>query len=118
VTMYLDLDTPLDSDEWFEHAVECCAFLAHRLASRGIQIRMRTQELDVTLPDEGNIYVVLRYLALVSPMRGRPPAPPDETASFQLVFSANPQRMASLGWGSTNGQTARLLGPDAIGPSA
>lgn len=118
VTMYLDLDTPLNSDEWFEHAVECCAFLAHRLTSRGIQIRLRTQELDVTLPDEGNIYVILRYLALVSPMRGRPPGPPDESASFQLVFSANPQRMASLGWSSTQSHTARLLGPDVLGPSA
>src|SRR5690242_2463430 len=81
VTMYLDLDTPLDSDAWFESAVECCAFLAHRLTARGVQIRLRTQELDVTLPDEGNVYMVLRYLALVTPMRGRPPAPPDETAS-------------------------------------
>lgn len=116
VTMYLDLDAPLDSDAWFEAAVECCAFLAHRLTARGVQIRLRTQELDVTLPDEGNVYMVLRYLALVTPMRGRPPAAPDETASFQLVFSANLERMASLGWGAGDQRTARLLGPDALGP--
>jgi hypothetical protein len=41
-------------------------------------------------------------------MRGRPPAAPDETATFQLVFSANPQRMASLGW-----DAAKMLGPDS-----
>jgi uncharacterized protein (DUF58 family) len=112
VTMYLDLDVPLGSDKWFESAVECCAFLAHRLTSRGVQIRFRTQELDAALPEDGDIYVVLRYLALVTPMRGRAPAAPDENATFQLVFSANPQRMASLGWGSGDPRTARMLGPE------
>ncbi len=116
VTIYLDLDIPLNADAWFENAIECCAFLAHRLTARGVQIRLRTQELDVTLPDEGNIYRVLRYLALVTPMRGRPPAAPDDTASFQLVFSANLPRMSDLGWGAGDTSTARLLGLDALRP--
>ncbi|HEY4363170.1 MAG TPA: DUF58 domain-containing protein [Bryobacteraceae bacterium] len=114
VTIYLDLDIPLNADAWFESAIECCAFIAHRLTEKAIQIRFRTQELDVTLPDEGNIYRVLRYLALVTPMRGRPPAAPDEAAGYQVVFSANLPRMTELGWGTGDNRTSRLLGLDTL----
>ncbi len=114
VVIYLDLDVPIDSDAWFESGVDCSAFLAFRLAERGARIRFRTQELDVTLPDEGDIYTILKYLALVSPMRGKPPAGPDDPSSFQIVFSANPERMSALGWGMGDGRGARLLGTDAF----
>ncbi|HEY7334644.1 MAG TPA: DUF58 domain-containing protein [Bryobacteraceae bacterium] len=101
VTIYLDLDTrPLSrqNDEWFEKNVECCAFLAYRLTERGVQLRFRTQDFDVSLPAEGDIHTVLKYLALVEPQLGKPPQPPDDLGSFHLVFSADPERMASLGW--------------------
>jgi len=51
-------------------------------------------------------------LALVSPMRGKPPEGPDEAASFQVVFTAHPGRMSALGWGKADGVGARLLSPD------
>src|SRR5690349_10432131 len=38
VVIYLDLDLPPASDEWFESAIECCAFLAFRLVERGIAL--------------------------------------------------------------------------------
>jgi len=114
VVMYLDLDVPLEAEAWFESAVDCAAFLAFRLAGRGAHVRFRTQEFDVTLPEEANIYTILKYLALVSPMGGRPPAAPDEHNSFHIVFSANPERMAALGWGTPDGRGARMLGPDAF----
>ena len=69
VVIYFDLDT--DAEEWFEHAVDCAAFLAFRLAERGAQVRFCTQEFDVSFPDEGDIYTILKYLALVSPMKGK-----------------------------------------------
>lgn len=97
VLIHLDLDLPYSSDAWFESAVECCAFLAFRLSERGVHIRFRTQELDVTLPEEGNIHTILKYLALVSPLHGKPLEALNETGSFQVVFSANPERMESLG---------------------
>jgi len=52
-------------------------------------------------------------LALVSPMRGKAPEGPDDTASFQIVFTAHPGRMSALGWGKGEGVGARLLGLDA-----
>ncbi len=112
VLIYLDLDT--EEGAWFESAVDCAAFLAWRLAERGALIRFRTQDYDVSSPAEADIYTILKYLALVSPRRGKPPAAPDDPGSFHLVFSANVQRMLALGWGAGENRGARLLGADAF----
>ncbi len=112
VVIYFDLDT--EAEGWFESAVDCSAYLAFRLAERGAQIRFRTQEFDVSFPDEGDIYSILKYLALVSPMRGKAPEGPDDPSSFQIVFSVNPSRMSSLGWGVGEERGARVIGPDAF----
>ena len=94
--------------------MDCAAFLAFRLAGRGARIRFRTQELDVTLPDETDIYTILKYLALVSPMRGKSAEVPDDPTSFQIVFSVNPERMVALGWGACENRGACMLGADAF----
>lgn len=116
VVLFLDLDVPIEAEAWFEHAVDCCAFLAYRLNVRGIAVRLRTQELDMRVPEDGNIYAALRYLALVSPMRGRPAGAPDDRDSFHIVMTAQPGHMESLGWGPGEGRGARVLGPDQMTP--
>ena len=58
--IFLDLDAPLGSDAWFDQAVECCAFLAYRLAERGVEVRFRTQELDLSLPDAERLVTIQR----------------------------------------------------------
>jgi uncharacterized protein (DUF58 family) len=122
VLIYLDLDPPLEAgpayERWFESAVDCAAFLAFRLAERGARIRFRTREIDLTLPDEADIHAILKYLALVSPMRG-PSADHqrdalDDPGSFHIVFSVNPERMAALGWGEGESGGGRLLGAAAF----
>ena len=110
VVIFLDLDVPFGAEAWFEEAVDCCAFLAYRLTGRSIEVRLRTQELDLRLPDDGDIYVLLKYLALVSPLHGKPPDAPDDPEEFQIVLTAQPDRMKSLGWGE--GRGARMLSPD------
>jgi uncharacterized protein (DUF58 family) len=112
--IFLDLDTSAGSEAWFEKAIECCAFLAYRLTERGVEVRFRTQELDLSLPEEGDIYTLLKYLALVSPLRGKPPLTPDETGSFQIVLTTQPDRLESLGWDVGDSRASRLLGPDAF----
>ncbi len=114
VLMYLDLDVAPESEAWFEKAVDCAAFLSFRLAERGAQLRFQTQDFDVTLPEEGDIYTILKYLALVNPRRGRPPAAPDDPQSFHIVFSTDPERMEALGWGMGESRGARLLGEDSL----
>jgi uncharacterized protein (DUF58 family) len=114
--IFLDLDVPVGSESWFEEAIDCCAFLAYRLTSRGVEVRLRTQELDLSLPDEGDIYTLLKYLALVSPLRGKPPLSPDEPGSFQIVFTAQPEQVKSFGWDAGDARASRVLGPDAFHP--
>ena len=116
VVIYLDLDVSFEREAWFEKAVDCCAFLAWSIAQTGARIRFRTQEFDLRLPEEGDTYTILKYLALVKPAPGKAPAAPDEENAFQIVFSARPERMAGLGWGGGDARGARLLGLDAFAP--
>lgn len=109
VELYLDLDVPREKEAWFETAVEGAAFLAYRLAARGVLLRFQTQRFEVTLPETGDIYSILKYLAFVSPVPGSRAVSPEDSNSFQVVFTANPERMAALGWGSS--LFSRLLGP-------
>ena len=117
VLIYFDIDASPENEAWFETAIDCAAFLAFRLAERGAHVRFQTQEFDLTLPDEGDIYMVLKYLALVTPRKGKPPGSPDDSSSFHIVFSANPERMSALGWGMAESRGARMLGLDALRPA-
>jgi uncharacterized protein (DUF58 family) len=111
--IYLDLDVSFEQEAWFETALECAAFLAFRLSEQGHKVRVRTQDIDITSPNEGDVYSILRYLAVVTPRPGATPESPDEMSPFQVVLTANPERMASLGWGG-HGYNARMLGLDAF----
>ncbi len=115
VEIYLDLDVPFGAEDWFESAVECTAFLAYELSSREARVRLRTQEFDVATPEEGDVHTLLKYLALVSPMRGKPPRGPDDNSIFQVVFSADPARMSALGWGAGENSALRMVDRDALG---
>lgn len=112
VEICLDLEVERRAEEWFETAVEGAAFLAHRLAARGTRIRFQTQSWEVTLPETGDIYTILQYLALVAPRRTTPPWGPCDRNAFQIIFTANPHTMAALGWGS--GAGSRILHPQCF----
>ncbi len=108
--IFLDLETPPARAEWFEHAVDCCAFLVWRVTERAARVRFLTQEYDITLPEMGDVYDVLRYLALVTPLRGKPLPAPGPEESSQVVFSARPpEQLRELGW-----ENARIVGPDDL----
>jgi len=106
VEIFLDRDVPPDLEDWFERAVECCAFLAWSLWQMGAGIRFRSQQYDFRVPEEGDVYTILRYLALVFPQSGKPPEPPADQSSFQIVLSAKPGEFRDLGWAP-----AHVLGP-------
>ena len=96
--------------EWFEQAVDCCAFLTWRTAERGRRLRFRCQDFDLAMPEQGDVYDVLKRLALVRCAPGKPPLLPEESEAYQLVFSSRePERLAEAGW-----QAARLLGPESF----
>lgn len=109
IEIFLDRDIPAGLEPWFEQAVNACAFLSWRLVERGMGVRFRTQEFDFRLPEEGDIYTILRFLALVQPLAGRVTGSPIDETSFQIVFTAEPRKFADLGW-----DPAGLLGPDVF----
>ncbi len=114
IVIYLDLNVPYEADAWFERAVECAAFLAYELGSRDARVRLLTQEFDVTAPEAGDIYTILKYLALVSPMRGKDSVAPDDTTSFQVIFTAHRSRVTAQGWGTTRGMGSVVLSLDDL----
>jgi uncharacterized protein (DUF58 family) len=112
IVIYLDIDVSAAQTAWFESAVECAAFVAFYLSETGHRVRLRTQEFDLTAPAEGEIYAILRYLALVSPRAGARPPNPDLVSPLQILLSAHPQRLSASGW--SDGPGVRILGPDAL----
>jgi uncharacterized protein (DUF58 family) len=109
VEIYLDRNIPADLDPWFEHSVNCCAFLAWRLSSVGASIHFRSGGYEFRQPEDGNIYTILKYLALVYPQRSEAPEPPLDETSFKIVFTTSPRTFHDAGW-----MHARILSPDVL----
>jgi uncharacterized protein DUF58 len=109
VEIILDREVPHELEDWFERAVECCAYLAWSLWQMGAGVRFRSQQVDIRVPEEGDLYAILKYLALVFPQAGRLAEAPADESGFQIVLSAAPGRFRDLGWAP-----AHLLGPDAF----
>ncbi len=109
VEIFLDRDIPAELDAWFEHAIDCCAFLAWRLSSEGAAIHFRSNGYQFRQPEDGDIYTILKYLALVYPQSAiAPEAPLDET-SYKIVFTPSPRKFSEAGW-----MGARFLDPDVL----
>jgi uncharacterized protein (DUF58 family) len=109
VEIFLDRDAPPELDAWFEHAINCCAFLAWRLSNLGAAIHFRSQGFHFRQPEDGQIYSILRYLALVDPHRGNVPEAASDENSYKIVFTRAPRRFSGYGWSG-----ARILSPDAL----
>jgi len=109
VEMFLDRDVAPHHDAWFEHAVNCCAFLAWRLSSQGASIHFRSSGYSFRQPEEGDIYTILKYLALVYPQGGSAVEGPLEESSYKLVFTPSPRRFLDAGW-----LEARVLSPEEL----
>jgi uncharacterized protein (DUF58 family) len=117
VALFLDLVVP--DLEWFERAIDCCAYLAWNMTERGIRLRFCTQHVDYEVPEQADIYTILRYLALVKPVRGSAadslPLIQNDENVFQVVFSLSPVRLSEAGW-ELHGSNVRYMGPDSLGP--
>jgi hypothetical protein len=109
VELFLDRDVPPQLDDWFEHAVYCCAFLAWRLSGRGASVHFRSNGYSLRQPEEGDIYAILRYLALVYPQRSATVEGPAEETTYKLVFTASAERLRQAGW-----MEARILSPEEL----
>jgi uncharacterized protein (DUF58 family) len=111
--IFLDRDVPPELDGWFEHAIDCCAYLAWTFSSRGAGIHFRSHGYQFRQPEDGDIYAILRYLALVYPQAGHAPEPPIEADSYRIVFTPSPRRFLEAGW-----MSARVIGPGELSAPA
>lgn len=109
VEIFFDRDVPPSLDSWFEHAVECCAFLAWGLSNQGASISFRSQNFHMRLPEDADIYSILKYLALVYPHAGSATESPFDDASYKIVFTPTPRKFSDAGW-----MGARVFDPDVL----
>lgn len=109
VSLYLDLNVPPAEREWFERAVECCAYLAWQMSRRGARLLFRTQDYSLRVPREGDVYAILRYLALAEAQSQREPVQSFEEEAVSIVFCADRGRYAA---GALGG--ARVLDPASL----
>lgn len=107
VEVMLDLNVPAGLNDWFEHAVDCAAYLSWSLAQDGIRVRLRTQEIDLQMPEEADVYAILKYLALVAPVFGKLPIAAHDPNRFQIILSAQPSRFQD----DLAHDGVRILGP-------
>jgi uncharacterized protein (DUF58 family) len=68
VEIFFDRRIPSGSHEPFESLVEDCACVVRELAERDARIWMRSQRFAKALPEEGDVYDLMRFLALVEPI--------------------------------------------------
>lgn len=113
VEIFLDLDAAYDMRRWFELAVDCAAYLVWETTAQGARVSFRTQNFAFESPAQGDIYVILRYLALVEPLRSRSVPGPGRDDNIQVVLSASPSRLVQAGW-----HRAHVVDPDALGADA
>jgi uncharacterized protein (DUF58 family) len=106
VEMFLDRSITHDLDAWFEYAADCCAFLIWRLTSQGVAVHFRSNGYAIRQPEEGDVYAILKYLALVYPQTAVAAEWPVDESSYQIVFTPDPERFREAGWTG-----ARILSP-------
>lgn len=90
VEIFFDRRVRPGSQERFEALVEDCAFVVWELAEREARIWVRSQRFAMALPEEGGVYDVMKFLALVEPMVTDDVSAVDEAVdpeNRQVVFS-------------------------------
>ena len=98
VEIFLDRDVPLELDDWFDHAVDCCAFLAWRLSNQEVSVHFRSQNFAFRQPEDGDIHAILKFLALVRPQHAEGTETPREEDTYKIVFTPSPERYRRAGW--------------------
>ncbi len=98
VEIFLDRNAVASSSLWFENAVSCCAFLVWNLLQEETEIHFRSQQFETIIPEEGDVYTILKYLAMVQPQSGRTPEFAADESNFQILFSADPKLFLKMGW--------------------
>ena len=110
VEMFLDRDIPPELDAWFEHAIDCCAFLAWRLSNQGAAIHFRSNGFDFRQPEDGDIYTYSEVPGSGLSAGGySPEAPLDDTQLQNRLHALAPPLQRSRLDGSTHSGSRRFV---------
>jgi len=77
VEIFLDRGIAPGCADAFERALERCAFLVWELSGRDVEIWFRSQRFELAVPEDGEVYGILRFLALTEPIVGAVAEEPD-----------------------------------------
>lgn len=110
-TILLFLDLEQEEGETFECSVDAAAYLAWNFSQKGARVRFTTQEFRLRAPEEGDVYSILKYLAQVTPARGKTIPSPDDQSGYQVVISVAPGRLADAGWAAPGATGVYFVDP-------
>jgi uncharacterized protein (DUF58 family) len=85
--------------EWFESAIECCAFLAWEFQESPLVLR--SQRFVARVPEDADVYGLLRFLALAAPDAGSLADFFQDEPAIRILLSTDPQNVAECGWDAT-----------------
>jgi uncharacterized protein (DUF58 family) len=96
VEIFFDRRIVPGQQQEFEELVENCAFLVWSLADYDARVWVRSQRFALALPEEGEVYDVLKFLATVEPFvllntDDLSMEDPVDPANLQIFFSALPE---------------------------
>ena len=103
VEIFFDRRIAPGEQEQFEALVGNCAFVVSELAQREASLWLRSQRFSLAIPEEGEVYDLLRFLALVEPLvllhavdLEQVEEQPFEEGNLWIVFSTrrDPERIA------------------------
>lgn len=97
VHIVIDLYVGEAGPAWLEKALETAAWMAARLEDARVPYSLRTQERVMEIPRDGDLYTVLRYLAVVEPTPfgewdGLGRVMPGESEGYVILLTADPRR--------------------------
>lgn len=111
VEIFLDLYDAGRGAQWFERAVECAAYLVWQITLEEVRVRFHSQEVTIAVPQQGSVYDVLRYLALVRPLPRTARMPREPECDMAIVISADQRQFETLEW-----EGALRIDADAVDP--
>jgi uncharacterized protein (DUF58 family) len=112
VEIFFDRRILSGQTQQFERLIESCAFLVWRLAEQDARMLVRSQRFALALPEDGDVYEVLKFLALVEPIlqssRADDLGEPVDRSNLQVVCSALSQSDADAD-AEKSGWSARVV---------
>jgi uncharacterized protein (DUF58 family) len=105
--LVLDREIAPGQEQWLEDAIECCAFLAWEF--RESPLLFRSQRYRTRIPEETDVYGILKFLALAAAEAGKVADPFHDEPAVQILLSAGDQHLPQEA-----ATAAHVLGPDDL----